>query len=106
MLSSTTMPPTSIPRVLALAGASSALDLPLHPDLGLLAQRRRNFFSNMTRQRIRRGVFRSIADLQAAINGYLAEHNATPNPLSTPNPPRRLKPNSNAALYHPSDSAH
>src|SRR5580692_11768391 len=34
-----------------------------------------NFFSKMTRQRIRRGVFRSIADLQAAINGYLAEHN-------------------------------
>ena len=26
----------------------------------------------MTRQRIRRGVFRSIADLQAAINAYLA----------------------------------
>jgi hypothetical protein len=30
-------------------------------------------FSKMTRQRIRRGVFRSIADLQAAINAYLAE---------------------------------
>jgi transposase len=27
-----------------------------------------NFFSKMTRQRIRRGVFRSFADLQAAIN--------------------------------------
>jgi hypothetical protein len=34
----------------------------------------------MTRQRIRRGVFRSIADLQA-INAYLAEHNASPKPL-------------------------
>jgi transposase len=32
-----------------------------------------NFFSKMTRQRIRRGVFRSIADLQAAINAYLAQ---------------------------------
>ena len=40
-----------------------------------------NFFSKMTRQRIRRGVFRSIADLQAAINGYLAEHNASPKPF-------------------------
>ena len=38
-------------------------------------------FSKMTRQRIRRGVFRSIADLQAAINAYLAEHNASPKPL-------------------------
>ena len=35
----------------------------------------------MTRQRIRRGVFRSITDLQAAINAYLAEHNASPKPF-------------------------
>ena len=40
-----------------------------------------NFFSKMTRQRIRRGVFRSIVDLQAAINAYLAEHNAHPKPF-------------------------
>jgi transposase len=41
-----------------------------------------NFFSKMTRQRIRRGVFRSIADLQAAINPYLAEHNnSSPKPF-------------------------
>jgi hypothetical protein len=40
-----------------------------------------NFFSKMTRQRIRRGVFRSIADLHAAINAYLAEHNASPKPF-------------------------
>jgi hypothetical protein len=39
------------------------------------------FFSKMTRQRIRRGVFRSIADLQAEINAYLAEHNASPKPF-------------------------
>ena len=49
-----------------------------------------NFFSKMTRQRIRRGVFRSIADLQAAINAYLAEHNASPNRWSGPNPPRPI----------------
>jgi hypothetical protein len=30
-----------------------------------------NFFSKMTRQRIRRGVFRSVVDLQVAINAYL-----------------------------------
>ena len=35
----------------------------------------------MTRQRIRRGVFHSIADLQAAINAYLAEHNDSPKPF-------------------------
>ena len=40
-----------------------------------------NFFSKMTRQRIRRGVFCSIVDLQSAINAYLAEHNAHPKPF-------------------------
>jgi transposase len=40
-----------------------------------------NFFSKMTRQRIRRGIFRSVVDLQAAINAYLAEHNANPKPF-------------------------
>ena len=29
-----------------------------------------NFFSKMTRRHVRRGFFRSIADLQAAINAY------------------------------------
>ena len=36
------------------------------------------FFSALTRKRLKRGVFRSIADLQAAINRYLAEHNNDP----------------------------
>ena len=40
-----------------------------------------NFFSKIDAQRIRRGVFHSIADLQAAINAYLAEHNASPKPI-------------------------
>ena len=40
-----------------------------------------SFFSKMTRQRIRRGVFRSIADLQNAINRYLKEHNDDPKPF-------------------------
>src|ERR1700686_990609 len=39
------------------------------------------FFSKFTRQRIRRGVFRSIVDLQAAINRYLKEHNDDPKPF-------------------------
>ena len=39
------------------------------------------FFSAMTRRRLRRGVFRSLVDLQAAIHRYLAEHNADPKPF-------------------------
>jgi transposase len=40
------------------------------------------FFSAMTRRRLRRGVFRSLVDLQAAIKRYLAEHNAEPKPFT------------------------
>ena len=38
------------------------------------------FFATLTK-RIQRGVFRSIVDLQAAINRFLAEHNAAPTPF-------------------------
>jgi len=40
-----------------------------------------NFFSKITRQRIRRGVFRSIVDLQSAIKRYLEEYNVDPKPF-------------------------
>jgi transposase len=39
------------------------------------------FFSALTRQRIRRGTFHSIVNLQAAINNYLHERNADPRPF-------------------------
>ena len=40
-----------------------------------------NFFSVLTRRRLKRGVFHSIADLQAAINRYIREHNHNPKPF-------------------------
>jgi transposase len=40
------------------------------------------FFSPLTRRRLKRGVFRSIVDLQTAINRYLAEHNQSPTPFT------------------------
>lgn len=33
------------------------------------------FFAKLTRRRLKHGVFRSISDLQAAINRFVAEHN-------------------------------
>ena len=39
------------------------------------------FFSKLTRQRIRRGSFHSLVDLQASIKRYLAEYNANPRPF-------------------------
>ena len=40
-----------------------------------------NFFSVLTRKRIRRGSFHSLVDLPAAIKRYLAEHNVAPKPF-------------------------
>jgi transposase len=60
-----------------------------------------NFFSALTRRRLRRGVFRSIADLQTAINRYLKSKPTmtTPNPSSGPNPPTPFSPSSADSLY-------
>jgi transposase len=44
------------------------------------------FFSALTRRRIRRGSFHSIVALQAAINRYIAEHNADPKPFTWTKP--------------------
>ena len=39
------------------------------------------FFATLTKRRLKRGVFRSITDLQAAINRFLDEHNEKPKPF-------------------------
>jgi transposase len=39
------------------------------------------FFAEITRKRIRRGVFTSVAELKAAIMQYLENHNADPKPF-------------------------
>lgn len=39
------------------------------------------FFATLTKRRLKRGVFRSITDLQAAINRFLDEHNERPKPF-------------------------
>jgi transposase len=39
------------------------------------------FFSIITRRRIRRGVFKSVSDLQDAIRRYIREHNKNPKPF-------------------------
>jgi transposase len=39
------------------------------------------FFAVLTKRRLKRGVFRSVADLQAAINRFLEDHNAQSKPF-------------------------
>ena len=39
------------------------------------------FFAKLSRRRLKHGVFRSVVELQAAINRFLAEHNQSPKPF-------------------------
>lgn len=39
------------------------------------------FFAKITNERIRRGVFRSVGELQKAIESYIASHNEAPQPF-------------------------
>src|SRR3954451_24022466 len=39
------------------------------------------FFAKLSKRRLKRGVFRSIVDLQAAINRFVREHNTEPKPF-------------------------
>lgn len=48
------------------------------------------FFAKLTRRRLKRGVFRSIVDLQASINRFLAETNADPKPFSWTTDPDKI----------------
>jgi hypothetical protein len=59
-----------------------ALRLPLHANLMLLLNAVEGFFAKLSRRRLKRGVFRSVVDLQAAINRFLAETNAEPKPFT------------------------
>ena len=48
------------------------------------------FFAKLTRRRLKRGVFRSVVDLQAAINRFVAETNAEPKPFLWTADPNRV----------------
>ena len=39
------------------------------------------FFAKLSRRRLKHGVFRSVVELQAAINRFVAEHNDSPKPF-------------------------
>src|SRR5215216_4357825 len=48
------------------------------------------FFAKLTRQRLKRGVFRSVVDLQLAINRFVADTNADPKPFVWTADPKRV----------------
>ena len=48
------------------------------------------FFAKLTRQRLKRGVFRSVTDLQVAINRFVADTNSDPKPFVWTADPKRV----------------
>jgi transposase len=48
------------------------------------------FFAKLTRRRLMRGIFRSVDDLKAAINRFVAQNNADPKPFIWTADPRRV----------------
>ena len=48
------------------------------------------FFAKLTRRRLKRGTFRSIVELQAAINRFLAETNDNPKPFTWTTDPHAI----------------
>jgi hypothetical protein len=67
-----------------MVGPASSLDVPLHPTSV------EGFFAKLTRRRLKRGVFRSVVDLQVAINHFVTETNADPKPFVWTADPKRV----------------
>ena len=61
--------------------AAPAIQDALHADEFVLAQQVERFFRDLTMQSVRRGVFRSVSELIAAIEEHIAAHNANPKPF-------------------------
>lgn len=48
------------------------------------------FFAKLTRRRLKRGVFRSVVELQTAINRFIDENNDAPKPFVWTADPNRI----------------
>jgi len=69
------------PKVMAWLGRHPRFTFHFTPTSASWANAVEGFFAVLTKRRLKRGVFKSIVDLQAAINRYLTEHNKAPKPF-------------------------
>ena len=68
----------------------SAVRFPLHSDVSLLAQRRRELLRETHKKRLKRGVFRSLQELKDAIHRFLDDTNANPKPFTWTKDPNKI----------------
>ena len=78
------------PKVREMARPPSALDLPLHADLVLLAQRGRGLLRQADQTPAQRGVFHSLVDLANGHQSLLANHNQRAQTLRLESRPQRI----------------
>jgi len=64
-----------------MAGQAPPIPYALHTHKPSWLNMVERFFRDITDKRIRRGVFTSVPELEAAINDYIAVHNANPKPF-------------------------
>ncbi len=69
------------PKTVAWLGRHTRWTFHFTPTSGSWLNAVEGFFSALTRRRLKRGAFRSIADLQGTINRYIEEHNDEPKPF-------------------------
>ena len=69
------------PELLAWLGRHPRWTFHFTPTSGSWLNAVETFFAGLTRRRLRRGVFGSIVELQAAVHRYIAEHNDDPTPF-------------------------
>lgn len=84
------MPPTSIPKCALGSPGTPRWTFHLTPTSCSWANAVETFFAAPTRRRVQRGVFRSLVDLQTAINRYLGEYNRKPRPFVWTADPDRI----------------
>ena len=80
------------------------MDVPFHADLLLLAQCRGRLLLKLTRQSLKRGVFRSVDDLESAITRYIAATNRNPKPFVWTATAKIIQ--AKLTLNHPSELVH
>jgi transposase len=78
------------PKVLAWLARHPRWVFHFTPTSGSWLNAVETFFSALTRRRIRRGSFRSIVDLQAAINRFVDQHNDDPTPFIWTKPANQI----------------
>ena len=78
------------PKVMAWLGRHPRFVLHYTPTSASWLNAVEGFFAKLTRRRLKRGVFRSIVELQAAIHRFIAETNGNPKPFVWTADPNRV----------------